>query len=272
MTEIEFTLTGTLGVMTFPDVLAALQRGYDVLVAVQRQVLGEGARDVSWSLTDLRPGSAATRLRASGSSRVTDDDLERVVDAFADGTRALLGGADVPPPFFDAAALAAYRDLVRELRQGRVGDLMASAPGREIGAVAVAAADDAFPPVLRRLDERFTVLGSVIGRIEAINMHEKREMALWSDLDEARVRVSFPERLYSTVHAALRRRVEAIGEVSEDADGRPLSMKLHALDVLPAAGDDLPTLESLVGSMPDLTGGLEARDWLAGHRRDMGVG
>jgi hypothetical protein len=270
--EIEFTLTGSLGVMTFPDVLAALQRGYDVLVAVQRQVLGERAREVRWSLTDLRPGSAATRLRASGSSQVTDLDLEQVVDAFADGTQALLRGAEVPPPFFDTAALAAYRDLVRELRQGRVGDLVAVTPGGDIHTVAIAVAEDAFPPVLRRLDERFTVLGSVIGRIEAINLHEKREVTLWSDLDEARVRVSFPEQMYGAVHAALRHRVEAIGEVTEDADGRPLSLKLHALEVLPSTGDDLPTLESLVGSMPGLTGGLDPREWLAGQRRDMGVG
>jgi hypothetical protein len=269
--EIEFTLTGSLGVMTFPAVLAALQRGYDVLVAVQRQVLGERARDVRWSLTDLRSGSAATRLRAAGTSQVADHDLERVVDAFSDGTAALLRGAEVSPPFFDTGALTAYRELLRELRQSRVGDLVASTPGRENRTVAVAVAEDAFAPVLRQLDERSTVLSSVIGRIEAINLHEKREVTLWSDLDDARVRVSFPERLYPEVHAALRHRVEAIGEVTEDADGRPLSVKLHSLEVLPSPGDDLPTLESLVGSMPGMTGGLEPREWLASQRRDMGV-
>jgi hypothetical protein len=161
---------------------------------------------------------------------------------------------------------------VRDLRRAPVGDLVATTPSHDIGIVARGAAEDALPPVLRRLDERFTALGSIIGRAEAINLHDKREMTIWSELDGARVRVSFPERLYGEVHAALRHRVEAIGEITEDVDGRPLTMRLHSIEVLPSTSEHLPTLESLVGSMPDLTGGLEPREWLERQRREMGVG
>ncbi|MHB8450260.1 MAG: hypothetical protein ACYDAQ_07425 [Mycobacteriales bacterium] len=268
MTDLELKLTGHLGEVDFSGALATLQRGYELLLAVQREVLGPRAEHVRWVLTGLRDGSAVTLLRGLPlEADVSEADLGAVVDAYAGGTEALAGGAAEPPRYFDTSALQSYKALVSDLKRYQVGDLVATVPGR--GPVTVPATVE-MPVPVRRLEERYTVQGSVIGRIEAINMHDRREVALWSELDSARVKVSFAERLYTTVHAALRHRVEASGELVEDAFGRPVSLTLDYLEMLPE-GRDAPALASLVGSLPDLTAGEEPRAWLEQHRQAMGL-
>ncbi|MGZ4532750.1 MAG: hypothetical protein ACXVXP_10405 [Mycobacteriaceae bacterium] len=268
MTDLEFKLTGDLGVLDFMGALVTLQRGHELLLGVQRQVLGRRAGHVRWVLADLDAGSAVTALHGVPlEGDVTDEDLGVVVGAFTSGTDALAHGADEPPRYFDDSVLEAYKNLVTDLQKYQVGDLVATTPGREPVSVPASAV---LPPAVVRLEERFTVQGTVIGRIEAINLHERREMTLWSELDASRVRVTFPERLYPAVHAALRCRVEAAGELTEDSFGRPLSLRLEDVEVLPE-GEDLPTLASLVGSMPELTAGQDPREWLDRKRRAMGL-
>lgn len=115
------------------------------------------------------------------------------------------------------------------------------------------------------------VIGSVTGRLESLNVHGRREASLWNELDQRRVVISFPEDFYARVHRALRQRVEAFGVLVEDADGRPLRLRLQDLEVL-SNDDDLPSLSSLVGSMPDITGGKSAEEYLARAHRELGLG
>lgn len=269
MTDLELKLTGQLGELDFAGALVTLQHGYQLLLGVQRQVLGQRSVHVRWVLTGLREGSAVTLLRGvSLEADVSEQDLGTVVDAYTTGTAALSAGTAEPPRYFDVVALEAYKILTDDLKRYQVGDLVATAPGREPATVP---AEVELPPPVKRLDERYSVQGTVIGRIEAINLHDRREVTLWNDLDGARVRTTFSEHLYPAVKAALRHRVEASGEVTEDAFGRPLAMRLQALEILPEPADVVP-LASLVGSIPDLTGGQEPRNWLAANRRAMGVG
>ncbi len=272
MTRLELGLTGDLGEMVFPDVLDVLMSGYDLLTRVQQEILGERADDVQWTLTGLRQGSAVTVLEARPTELVQADDLERVAHAYTQGTRSLTAGATVPPAYFDQAALESYRDMVLHLRRANVGDLVVRGPHDEPPAVVTGREAHELPEPVRRLDARYVTTGSVTGMVEAINLHGKREVTLWSDLDRARVVVTFPERLYSRVHDALRHRVEASGELTEDANGRPTRLRLEDIEVLSDTGSGLPTLESLVGSMKGMTHGLPPREWLERNRRAMGLG
>lgn len=114
------------------------------------------------------------------------------------------------------------------------------------------------------------VIGSVIGTLESLNVHGKREASLYNELDRRRVVVSFPEVDYTRVHAALRRRVEIFGMVQEDPNGRPLRLRLQDLTVM-RADDELPTLGSLAGSMPNLTRDTTAEEHLERNRRELGL-
>ena len=267
MASVELRVTGDLGEMEFPAVLSLLQKGYALLVGVQTEVLGTRAASVRWTLVGLREGSAGTVLKAAPTAEVSDEDLSRVIEAYRSGAAELTAGAEEPPPFYGTAALRSYRELTSELRASSVGDFVVVTDQLEPLVVPV---DAPTPPVLRRLEEVFEVEGSVVGRIEAINLHERREATLWSELDGVRVVVRFPEALYDQVHAALRQRVEGIGQLTEDWQGRPLRLKLRELVVLPDHADG-PTLESLIGALPDLTQGRDPYEWLEDQRREMGL-
>jgi hypothetical protein len=107
--------------------------------------------------------------------------------------------------------------------------------------------------------------------LESLNVHGRREASVWNELDQRRVVISFPEAFYGRVHLALRQRVEAFDVLVEDDDGRPLRLRLQDLEVL-ANDDDLPSLSSLVGSMPDITGGVSLEEYLARSHRELGLG
>jgi hypothetical protein len=116
-----------------------------------------------------------------------------------------------------------------------------------------------------------TVRGSVIGRVVAINLHGRREATLYDDLDGARVVLSFGEQLVEQIRSALRRRVEALGDVTEDEEGRPLRVRLQQVELLPA-DEDMRPLAELVGLFPDLTHGQDSTEWIQGQRREGGHG
>lgn len=224
MTRLELGLTGDLGEMVFPDVLDVLMSGYDLLTRVQQEILGERADDVQWTLTGLRQGSAVTVLEARPTELVQADDLDRVAHASTQGTRSLTAGATVPPAYFDQAALESYRDMVLRLRRANVGDLVVRGPHDEAPAVVIGREEHELPEPVRRLDARYVTTGSVMGMVKAINLHGRREVTLWSDLDRARVVVTFPERLYSRLHDALRHRVEASGRTHRGREWPPDSV------------------------------------------------
>jgi hypothetical protein len=268
VTRLRLDLGGTE--MEFDGVLRAMRGAYDVLRKVQGQVLGPRAARVHWVLVGLRDGSAVAELEARPEGEVSGELVERVADAYVDGIRQWADDPSIRPPYFDFDAVEALRDLAIALRRYGIGSLTTvhvDAPTQPQGVVPPMEPDDQ----LTDAAEAQRALGSVIGRIDAINLHEKREATLWDEVDHARVVLTFPEDMVEQVRQALRRRVEASGEIIEDDDGRPQRVRLEELDVLPA-DEELPPLAGLVGLFPDLTDGQDPIDWVHEQRRESGHG
>lgn len=257
-------VTGQLGEMDYPTVLRVLQRSYELLQRTAHRVLGDRADDLHWSLTGLRESSAMTLVRTDVTDDVTESELQEVAQTY---TRDLSSPAERLPE----EDVPILRDLLQDLQRTRSGGLLAEVVG--VGSVGPAVVEPAqvLPMLIVRMPMRQQVIGSVTGRLETLNVHGRREAALWNELDQRRVVVSFAEEDYQRVHAAVRQRVEVFGTMQEDADGRPLRIRLQDLDVL-ARDEDLPTLSSLAGSMPNITGELTAQEYLNERRRDLGHG
>jgi hypothetical protein len=127
------------------------------------------------------------------------------------------------------------------------------------------------PTLIKNPAQRQQVIGSITGRLDSINVHGRHQASLWDELDQRRVTVTFAEADYEAVKAALRQRVELFGVIQEDADGRAVRLRMQTLEIQPS-DDQLPTLGSLIGSMPDLTGGMTPEEYLERSRREMGLG
>lgn len=257
-------ITGELGQMDFATVLKALQGSYELLQRTSYRVLGDRADQLQWQLMGLRESSAVTLVQTSETENVREREIREIVRTYA---RDLANPAERLPE----SDIPVLRELLTGLQQTGSGGLLAELEGStESGDRVVVEPSVALPmltankPVLRHL------IGSVIGMLESLNVHGKREASVYNELDRRRVVVSFPEADYPRVHGALRRRVEVFGVVQEDADGRPLRLRLQDFVILPG-DDELPSLGSLAGSMPNLTDGRTATEHLESNRRELGL-
>lgn len=255
---------GPLGEMDFGAVLQALRCSYELLDRTAHRVLGDRADSLRWHLAGLREGSALTHVEARPTKDVTERELREVIETYSSDLRT--PGERLPPE--DVPVL---RALLEELARTDSGALFLQQPDTPDTSRVTLPPAAVLPLLNLSARELHKVIGSVTGTVESLNVHGKREASLYNELDRRRVVVTFPESAYERVHAALRRRVEVFGVVQEDADGRPLRVRLQDIDVLPA-DEDLPSLSSLFGSQPHLTGHLPVEEYLLENRREFDLG
>lgn len=258
-------ITGELGKMDFATVLSALEAGYELLQRTAQRVLGDRAEQLRWQLTGLQESSAITLISTAETEDVNTREIKEVAETY---TRDLTNPVDRLPP----DDIPILREALARLQKTKSGGLLAELVDSSRPDDMVILDPDAALPLLNVAPPVPNyVIGSVTGMLESLNVHGKREAAVYNELDRRRVVVSFAEPDYDRVHGALRRRVEVFGAVQEDADGRPLRVRMQDIELL-LTDDDLPTLASIAGSMPDLTGGATAAEHLARNRRELGLG
>lgn len=97
------------------------------------------------------------------------------------------------------------------------------------------------------LGRYFVSEGSVKGRIERLNIHNKRECALFSPIHDRGIECSFETETFPVVHAAVGKNATVFGKLKfSGRSALPDHILITGIDVHPE-DDDLPTLESLRG-------------------------
>jgi hypothetical protein len=103
--------------------------------------------------------------------------------------------------------------------------------------------------------------GSVAGSLDSISVHRgKREFRVWDENTNRPVRCKFTDAQVNAVKDLLGNRVLVSGNVQSDRYGKPISMVAETLAA--ASLGMLPPIESLMGSVPNLTGGLSIKEYL----------
>lgn len=255
-------VTGHLGDMDFPTVLKTLQAAYTLLDRAAHRIVGDRADGLRWQLSGLREGSAMTLVEAAPTADVTAGELRDIIGSYETDLRE-------PARRLPTEDLALLRTTLEALRDTNSGALYvrreSEPPSRALRLNPV----DVLPTIAAPSRSRQRTIGSVVGQLDSVNVHGKREASLWSELDRRRVVVTFPESTWNQVHAAMRRRVEVFGVVTEDADGRPERIRLQELEVLPG-DDELPTLASIFGTV-DLPEGMSPAEYLEQVREGFGL-
>lgn len=233
-----------------------------VLADVERGVSRRGGRIGEVVIRGATGGSISVELRY----RPLDDRHAPVVDrvgkVFFDGLRSL---ADVstPPPFFSSNALGILRKMSSRLGAVAGARLVVSNGGQDTTAVIDA---ETAGQIDELLSSRHEAHGSVIGALEAINIHRRRIARVYREDRHDAVECSFDQGFTDDVARALGRRVVASGVIHRSASGDPLRLELHELETLPDE-EELPTINELIGIDPDFTSGLASEDYVAEQRR-----
>lgn len=105
-------------------------------------------------------------------------------------------------------------------------------------------------------------VGTVVGRLDAVNVHAARIAYLYP-ADGARVACEFSENTTGAVFAALQKRVRVVGMVTRRLNSnRPVRVQIADIEILPEISE-LPLFASLVGSSPDVAGGVSSEEYLS---------
>lgn len=104
-------------------------------------------------------------------------------------------------------------------------------------------------------------IGSVEGRIEAVNIHKGYHFGIYDFLTERRVDCSFPDTMLGEVVAILGKRAIVYGLRRTNARGEPLSIRVDRIQRL-RSSDELPSAAELRGIDPDFTGGMDAAEYI----------
>jgi hypothetical protein len=110
--------------------------------------------------------------------------------------------------------------------------------------------------------------GSVKGRLERLNVHNRFEFVIYPPVSGYAVTCEFEEALFPTVHKAIKKNVTVRGEL-EYRPGRPFPdrVKVRALDIH-APDEELPKLADLRGAWKGCTNGLSSLRFLESIRND----
>ncbi|MET8359350.1 hypothetical protein ABZ422_18275 [Micromonospora zamorensis] len=263
--ELRVTLPGPEGSADARRAFTVLTKFLSVLGCLEDSALNRRAsradERTAWSLTDVALGSLVTTLAPNRPKRgATTIILDQVADMAVQGF-AVAEEQDGLPPGWDLRAASAGAELAQLL-----GLLSADGMKLELleqGRIAseVTVTRHAAEHLQAALRVRRESIGSLIGRLDAISVHQRREAGLWLERTGLRVAVNFSAQDTEQVSAALGQRVEIVGRITRDIDGNVMSIKLRSIQPLPA-GHETPPLTDLVGLDPDVTEGLDPADYL----------
>lgn len=229
----------------------------DVLDQLDAPERPEQAGKIQWKFTELGVSSvkACTAVERPRRNQ-TIEEADSLLPRFVEGMRSAEEHAAVPPGWdFEVARKA--RSMLKSL-----GDLRIEV--QVIGDLATepyVITKQAWKNLDEALQTKQETIGSLTGRIEAVNFHEgKNEAKLWLEAPRRSVSVSFDEEQAEKVTAALRKRVQVSGLIQRDRTRQAQSIKLRSLRVLTAVSAS--ELIELAGAFPDFTGNMTVDEYL----------
>lgn len=101
--------------------------------------------------------------------------------------------------------------------------------------------------------------GTIVGSLDSIFVHRGKEFRVWDENIKRPVRCRFDMRQESRAKDLLGKRVIVTGMIQADRYGQPVAMTVESLDG--AELGNLPTIEEMVGLVPNFTGGLSLKEF-----------
>lgn len=223
---------------------------------VDYAIYGRGSRrEQEWMVTSIKSSSPTITVEPQ-------EERRQSVEIVAIGLKSITEGTDYPPEHFTERSLEDLR-MMKRLFQGRgcarsVSVLMDDKPIASIDHDIEQRAD-------RVLSGGYRNLGSLQGRLDAINVHSAPTATIWDKVSGLPVRWRFPREETDAVKALLEKLVAVTGDIRYFSNGRPRSIsnvvayeEVREVQQLQIAG---------FGSIPDEeVQQLGAARWLAALR------
>jgi hypothetical protein len=223
--------------------------------------------EVDYAVNRERSGKrwAVTRLHSSAPTFTiapADADL-RATDAIFAGIGEITQGTDAPPRHFTEDVLKRLIKMRRHFhREGGANYISVSANGHD----PVMVTSDIGDKVSRILDSGYGSLGSLEGRLEAVNFHRQPSFTIWERVSRAPVRCSLPNdrNWKDRAKSLLEKRVLVQGRIRYFSNGVPRSIS-SIVEILDNTPD--PSLPKAgFGSIPDTEAAKDPAEFLRAIR------
>ena len=196
-----------------------------------------------------QPGWAVHNLKSSAPTLTLTPrrDDRQAVAIVGDGLRLVTEGTDQPPQYFTEPALENLKKM-RRLFRGK--DCARSLSVLVDDEKTATIDNDIAEKADRVLSAGYHNLGSLQGRLDAINVHRIPTATIWDRVSGVPVRCRFPREETERVKELLQQLVTVTGDVRYFSNGRPRSISdVVAIEQLVASGQY--TEQAGFGAIPD---------------------
>lgn len=240
------------GFVRAPEFLTFLGNALKVLRRLERK--RGGRTNLTYLVVELEIGSATVAFEAPPVDGGASPDS--VFDDFASGFAAISNGT-IDMLGYDADIVEGFSELVEPLRRNMVRSIELTH-----GTTDIVLSHDVVPVAAIAAEIETHAVGSLAGFIDALNVHRDHVFYLYPPGLPRRVACVFDRPLLDEVRMAVKRYVTVAG-LLEYVEGQPFPHRItvESIDVHPPE-DELPSLDSLYGIAPDLTGGVETVTYL----------
>ena len=220
----------------------------------------ESRSTLEWLITNVSAGSLILETK-SRSTMPEKDFGHGIVDAYLTGW-AHIEHAGTSPPYLSEAGMNAARRIVQRIGKEGVTGVEISSIDRRITLTG-----RAFDNVERLVSETDKSPGSVEGTLETVSIHGSYRFTIYHSRTKKAIRCDIPagSDLLDQAKEALGSRVLVAGLLRTNMCGEPLRILANTLRIFPE-NQELPSIASLGGRYPDLTGDVTTRDFIRSIR------
>ena len=237
-----------------------------MLSQVERDLAGRNAGQSRWQIKDTGVGSFTMELETPPSQYSRNGhDPAQVASILIDGANCLEHNRDIPPELKEAT-LKEVRSVAGALKSHNIEHelLVTSDATGQTGRISHSMARQ----INRMLIKERVSIGSVEGKLELVSVHKgDRKFNVYHSVTGKAVRCDLSLSLEKEVIVALGQQVVVSGKVHRNLNGDPVRVAVERLRVL-SENRQIPTLDELMGSIPDLTGNLSTEEFIRMIRDD----
>ncbi len=254
MATIRFKIECAIGNVTLGAFINSLRYWQSILADVDTAVSGIANGSIDWVVTDLGTGSLCATMEAR--NKLEGRDYAPEVAHLSVSGIGLIEREGTIPPFMSEKCLGEVKKLLKTIGSNGVAGFQIAyqSEKEDITARASANIDLLLPP-------RYTTIGSIVGRIETISIHNTAKFVVYHDYTNKAVTCSFPEDWMDRVKDALGKRVDVAGKVHWNAKDEPVRVEGEDLRILKLK-TELPSILTLAGSEPEITGEFTTEEYI----------
>ncbi len=257
MNDTIYLKIGTIDRIPFDAFIQSLQNFKGVLEDLDATISENSAGSMVWEVVSLQKTSPAIVGVAPRLKRGHEDVSTFVENQLIENARLLASTGD-RTKYLSDAALQKLQHLAA--RSHSLGPLTVFLNGDDPIRDQVEISEDTHRNVKELTSVKYSDFGSIYGDLDAISVHKGNEFRVWNEENNKSVKCQFDGSDLDKIKALLKERVVVTGIIQSNSLGLPISIRVEDVGTAPEL--DVPSVDEIIGLVPDITEGLSMSEYM----------